>query len=78
MTTQAIEIIEVKGEGVLLSRIVARRYRRYIPHYVERLYDINPGLAAQGPILTVGTKIKFPSPNATENTNSVDIIKLWD
>jgi len=76
--TTSVEVLEIRGEGLVLSRIIARRYRRYIPHYLERIYDLNPGLAAQGPILTVGTKIKFPAPMSAEDTNAIDIVRLWD
>ena len=78
MTVLPVELITIRGEGLLLSRIVARKYRRYIPGYVERLYDINPGLAAQGPLLTVGTVIRFPAPLAEETRNAVPVVKLWD
>lgn len=72
-----VEIIEVRGDGLVLSRIIARKYRRYLPKYLERIYDINPGLAAQGPILRVGTKIKFPPPTTDEQRNAVQVVQLW-
>lgn len=76
--TDNVELLEIRGDGLVLSRIVARKYRRYIPHYVERIYDINPGLAAQGPILRVGTVIKFPTPTQEEDLNAIQVVKLWE
>jgi len=72
------EIINVRGEGITLERLIARKVRSYLPGYVERVLDINPGLAALGPILPVGAQFLLPAPSAEERGSAVQVIKLWD
>jgi phage tail protein X len=43
----------------------------------ERVLEANPGLAALGPVLPVGTVVELPDPaDAAPRTN--DLIQLWD
>lgn len=43
---------------------------------VEQVLDMNPGLAALGPVLPIGTPVDLPDQApATENKN---LIQLWD
>ena len=75
MTTY--ETITVGSEGSTLSRIVWRRFRRRMPDLVTRTLDINPGLAARGPVLPVGTAFRLPvEPPPTVFTRPV--INVWD
>lgn len=44
--------------------------------YVETVLDVNPGLAALGPILPIGTKVVLPDlPKAAPERK---IVSLWD
>lgn len=44
--------------------------------YVERVLDINPGLAEIGPILPIGTRVVLPDlPKAAQERK---IVNLWD
>lgn len=74
--SETIETIKVEREGLTLSRIIWRRFKKQVPGLVERVLDINPGLSALGPILPVGTVIKIPIPNVRQNTD-VTPVRLW-
>ena len=49
----------------------------YTKDVVEQVYDLNQGLAAQGPILAMGTKIQLPLP-AEINQQQQKTIPIWD
>lgn len=74
--SETIETVKVEREGLTLSRIIWRRFKRQVPGLVERVLDINPGLSALGPILPVGTVIKIPIPNVRQNPD-VTPVRLW-
>lgn len=42
----------------------------------EQTYDLNPGLAAHGPMLPAGTLVTLPSTNIAPPTTPT--VKLWD
>lgn len=75
----AYETVTVRGEGLRLDLIVWRRLKRPFKAVVERILDVNPGLAAKGPVLPIGTVVNIPvellSP-PPEPTRPV--VKLWD
>jgi phage tail protein X len=77
MADQA-EVVTIRGEEISVSLLVARRFRDYMPGYVERVFDMNPGLAAMGPFLTVGTKVLLPTPTLTETQGKIIVLKLWE
>ena len=72
-----LEIFTVSGDGLMLDAILWRRYRRATPGLLERTLDINPGLAALGPIIPHGTKIMIPI-DPVPTPKIIDVIKLWD
>lgn len=43
----------------------------------ERVLETNPGLAALGPILPVGTAVELPDADAAAPRTN-DLIQLWD
>jgi phage tail protein X len=49
-----------------------------MPGYVERVFDLNPGLAAQGPFLALGTRVYLPTPTLEETQGKIIVLKLWD
>ncbi|SMC43294.1 P2-like prophage tail protein X [Fulvimarina manganoxydans] len=56
--------------------VICRRTYGDESGYVEAVLDANPGLAALGPILPVGTSILLPDiPTAIE---VVPVVTLWD
>jgi phage tail protein X len=77
LLTQA-EVITIAGDGITLGRLIARRFRRYLPGYVERVLDVNQGLAAKGAILPVGTIVKLPVPKVDETEAAIEVVKLWE
>jgi len=72
----AYETVTVSGEGVRLDRILARRDRRLAPGLVEAALELNPSLAALGPIIPVGTVVRLPPP-AAEAAAEIPVVPLW-
>ena len=70
------ETVTVAGDGLTVSLIVWRRFRRPMPGLVEDIYDINPGLADYGQILPVGITFEMPIPIPREQ-QVLDPIRLW-
>lgn len=76
MTTRTETVI---AEGFTLSRMVWRLFGRLPEGYVERLLELNPGLADLGEYLPVGTKIVFPLDQVTSDQASRPVVvRLWD
>ena len=74
--TQRIET--VNSEGFRLSGLIWQLLKRQPRGYAEQVLDANPGLAALGPILPVGTVVKFPLDNIPSETPVTEAIRLWD
>jgi phage tail protein X len=73
---QVIETVTVEGDGLTVSVIVWRRFKRPMPGLVEAIYDLNPGLADPGHTLPVGTSFDMPVPIPREQ-QVLDPIRLW-
>lgn len=73
---QVIETVTVEGDGLTVSAIVWRRFKRPMPGLVEAIYDLNPGLADLGQTLPVGTSFDMPIPIPREQ-QVLDPIRLW-
>lgn len=73
---QVIETVTVKGDGLTVSVIVWRRFKRPMLGLVEAVYDLNPGLADLGQTLPVGTSFQMPIPIPREQ-QVLDPIRLW-
>ena len=74
--TTSVEPVTVEGDGLTVSLIVWRRFKAPMPGLVEQVYGINPGLAALGPVLPVGTAFLLPIPTPRSQT-VLDPIRLW-
>lgn len=74
--SEVIERIVVEGDGITVSLLVWRRFRRPMPGLVEKILDRNPGLAGAGPILPLGTVLDMPVPTPRE-PQLLDPIRLW-
>lgn len=72
MNTRADSIISVQGDTVDL---ICVRHYGYTANVTEKVLAANPGLAALGVKLPLGTKIILPAiaPAPIKNT-----VKLWD
>lgn len=56
--------------------LICMRHLGYTANAVEAVYRANPGLAARGPVLPIGTVVVLPAlTTATPTTRSV---QLWD
>jgi len=73
---QVIETIKVEGDGLTVSLLVWRRFRRSMPGLVDQIYDMNVGLADLGPVLPVGTTFDIPIPIPREQ-QVLEPIRLW-
>lgn len=71
-----VEKIVVMSEGLTLSTIVWRRFRRPMPGLVEQTFDINPGLADKPHELPLGCEFLLPIPVPREKT-ILEPITLW-
>lgn len=71
------ETVTVASEGLTLSLIIWRRFRRARPGLVERVLDLNPGLAEAGPVLPVGTTFVLPI-DPDPPPNAPRVVSLWD
>ena len=73
---QVIETVTVEGDGLTVSMIVWRRFKRPMPGLVEAIYDLNPGLADLDQTLPLGTSFDMPIPIPREQ-QVLDPIRLW-
>ncbi len=56
------EKIVIRGEGITLDLLLWRRFGRIGQSLVEATHAINPGLAALGVFLPLGTSVVLPEP----------------
>ena len=73
----ATERYTVTGDSMMLDAVIWRRFQQPMPGLAERTLDLNPGLAAAGPLLPVGTVINIPI-DAPVAPKVVNVVKLWD
>ncbi|MGQ3670793.1 tail protein X [Xanthobacter sp. TB0136] len=64
----------ITGQGDMVDTICRRTYGDE-SGYVEAVLAANPGLAAKGPILPMGTVVVLPD---IEASTEVQVVKLWD
>jgi phage tail protein X len=70
------EIITVAGDGITLSNLVWRRFRKRATGVAEAVLAANPGLAGAGPFIPIGMKVRFPAIDDVPATSAVTT--LWD
>lgn len=71
-----VETFRVETDGVMLDGLLWQRWRRPTPGLLERTLDINPGLAALGPVLPRGTLVRVP--RLTEPAAELAVVRLWE
>ncbi len=52
------------------------RYLGQTADVVEQVYELNPGLVGQGPVLQHGTPVVLP--DTVSRTSTLQTVKLWD
>ncbi len=72
----ATETLTVTSEGTTLDLLLWRSYRKAYDGLVERTLDINPGLAAQGQVLAVGTGVLVEVPQPKDQV-VLPVVDLW-
>jgi phage tail protein X len=77
MTEIIFDRVTVKGRGVRLDAMIAKRDRAYTPGLVERALDLNVGLASLGAHIPPGTVVDLPK-RETAGSKSVEVVRLWD
>jgi len=66
------EITSVEGDTV--ERICSKKYG-YTANVTKQVYGNNPGLAALGTVLPIGTKVLLPE---APKKNEIQTDNLWD
>lgn len=77
--TTLIETYVIESQGVTVSRLIWNRFRKPMPGLVDRVYDMNRGLAALPVELPVGTTVMIPidTPRPSVGTRRKPV-SLWD
>ena len=71
------ESLTIRGEGITLELLLWRRYGVRGRELVSAAFDANPGLAAKGPYLPLGTVVSLPDlPARTSAARKV--VSLFD
>ena len=73
--TTILKTVMVEGDGIALDALLFQAMGR--EDLVPAVLDANPGLAALGPILPVGTQVRIPEPPAIEALPVLPRITLW-
>jgi len=55
-----MDAVTIRGEGITLDLLLWRIHGVRGQHLVEVAFELNPGLAALGPVLPLGTVVKIP------------------
>lgn len=76
MTDPVLRRVTVEADGLTLSLLVWRRYRTPMFGLAERILALNPGLAARGLVLPIGTTLLMP--DEREAPSEAATISLWD
>lgn len=68
----------IKSEHMTLSQVIWRLLRRQPVGYLERVLAFNQDLSLQSPFLTVGSIVKLPVEEISDQAKKSDVIRLWD
>lgn len=71
------ETVVVRAQGLSISQLIWRRYKRRPPGVLEEILDVNRGISALPVHLPVGTVIKLPIV-AADTEQDDEAIALWD
>lgn len=73
----ATETLTVTRGHCPLDLLLFLRFKREVPGLVERTLDRNPGLAALGIFLPIGTRVVVEIPAPPARTSNRPLITLW-
>lgn len=73
-----VETLTVKGDHITLDLLLWRRFRDHRSGFVERVFDMNPGLADLGAVLPVGTRVLIPLDAPELRPPERPVVRLWD
>lgn len=68
--------VRVEHDAMTLDLLVWRAFGRQDGGLVEQTLALNPGLAAQGTLLPIGTLVVLPEPQAPQPVRR-DSVRLW-
>ena len=68
--------VQVTRDEMTLDLIVWTVFGRQDPGVVEQAFDLNPGLAALGAVIPVGTYVELPEPQAPKPALR-ETVQLW-
>ncbi|TIS37492.1 phage tail protein [Mesorhizobium sp.] len=68
----------IKSERMTLSQVIWRLLRRQPVGYLERVLAFNQDLSLQAPFLRVGSVVKLPVEEITDEARKTDVVRLWD
>jgi phage tail protein X len=71
----ALSVVHITRQGETVDLACWLHYRR-TREVTERVLAVNPGLAALGPVLPIGTRIGMPVIDA--RPAAPPLVKLWD
>jgi len=68
------ETVTIKGEGITLDLLLWRRHGRAGQDLLDKAFALNPGLAAKGYFLPLGTAVILPDlPKAKQTRRVVNL-----
>jgi phage tail protein X len=73
-----IETLTVEADHTTLDLLLWRRYRREAKGLVEDTLARNPGLAALGAILPIGTVVQVEAPAPATDSAATTVRSLYD
>ena len=74
-----LETYTIEAQGITVSRLVWRRFRRPMPGVIEKVYDLNRGLADLPSELPVGTTLVIPVETTGQSpVAEAEPVQLWD
>ena len=73
----AQEILSVVDDRTPLDLLLWRRFGREVPGLVDATFELNPGLAALGPLLPRGTQVVVDLPAPAPAQPVPPLIRLY-
>lgn len=70
--------VVIAHQGDTVDALCLRHLGTTAGGVVETTLDINPGLAALGPVLPMGTPVTLATPSTTTPTTTSNTVSLWD
>lgn len=68
--------VVIDRQGMTVDLVVWKHFGHQGDRLVERTFELNPGLAALGPILPVGTEFDLPEATAPKPPLR-ETVRLW-